>query len=80
MYLVVLRHTMDDLPVRLCKTREEAELAASRLAWEPNAAERNVFHTDCSTPTSIAIVAYDGHGLPRTMDVVRTFDEETATA
>lgn len=50
MFLVVLRHSMDDIPYRLCKTRQEAEKVARRgsVLKAYKYAER--IDIDCSTP------------------------------
>lgn len=76
MYLVLLRHTIDDLPVRLCATRDEAVAAASALSWEPDDRVRETFSTDCSTPCAIAIVEFDEQGRPASLDTVRRFHDE----
>lgn len=78
MYLVLLRHTMDDLPVRLCKTRAEANEVAVNLDEMPSDGIRDLFGTDCSTPVNVCIVRFNDSGVPVKMNCVRNFDDEPA--
>jgi hypothetical protein len=76
MYLVLLRHDMDDLPVKLCKTFKEARIFAKNLDGMPTDKMCEVFDTDCSTPNCIAIVAFNGKGDPVDMTIVRDLNAE----
>lgn len=57
-YLVVLRHSMEDLPVALFATEEEATECADGLDWMPSDDVRYRWDTDCSTPVCICIVKF----------------------
>ena len=61
MFLVTLRHTMDDLPIRLFSTEHEAVDFAQSVDEMPNTEVRKVFNTDASTPVSVFVTEfYDG--------------------
>lgn len=51
MFLVVLRHSMDDIPYRLCKTRKEAESVARRGSVRKGYEYAKRIEIDCSTPS-----------------------------
>ena len=74
MYLVLLRHTMDDLPVRLCDTRAEALQVAKEIAWEPSERDRRILKIDCSTPVCVSIVRFDAKGHAAKLEIVRDFE------
>ena len=61
-YLVLLRHSMDDLPVQIFphtkKGREEACFFAGKLKPTPTKKIRTVFETDCSTPVCAWVIEY----------------------
>jgi hypothetical protein len=73
MYLVVLSHTMDDLPIRLCKTREEAEGIAAGLDGEVPEPIAETFMTDASTPCCVKIVEFNDAGEVTEVSVVKDF-------
>jgi len=58
-YLVVLRHTMDDLPIKLCATYEEALAFAKKTKGMPTRRIRDVIGTDCSTPHSVSVYVFE---------------------
>jgi hypothetical protein len=62
-YLVLLRHTMDDLPIGLYADRDEALLECGRIGGSPDNGMptkeiRDVYETDCSTPVSVCVVRF----------------------
>lgn len=73
-FLVLLCHTMDDLPVALRGTRDKAMALVNDLGPMPSEYIRKVFGTDCSTPSCIKIVEFH-NGVPVKCEVVREFDD-----
>lgn len=73
-YLVLLHHTMDDLPVRLVSDKAEAVRIAKQLDFEPSPEIRDVYYTDCSTPVCITVVEFR-HGEPVQKVFERTVGE-----
>lgn len=74
-YLVLLRHTMDDIPVRLCDTLAEAAAVARATDWMPTDSSAALF-PQCSTPVGIDIVEFDDCGAPISLRHCRTWEEE----
>jgi len=74
-YLVLLCHTMDDLPVRFFATHFAACRFAQSLSGEPDKAIRDLFNTDCSTPVCVKVVEFRD-GAPLAMDLVKEFEVE----
>ena len=81
--LVVLRHSMDDIPLQLFT--ESAGYSAKHRALEfirvvtPQQVKEiaEYWDTDASTPNALAVVEFGTLGRPHTIEVVRTiFDEE----
>lgn len=60
MYLVVLSHTMDDIPLRLFADEEKAKAYAAEV--DGNSPDADYWKTDASTPCSVSIVEFDGEG------------------
>ena len=56
-FLVLLRHSMDDLPIALFTTYEQASRFAGKVKPMPTAAIRKLFQLD-STPVSVCIVTF----------------------
>ena len=75
MYLVLLRHEMDDLPVKLCCTRSHAKEIAKNLDAMPTDQIRAVFKTDCSTPVNVVVVEFDDDGDPVAVLEAKVFGE-----
>jgi len=73
-FLVLLCHTMDDLPVGLFKSFQLALAHARAQEAFPDAILREVYCTDCSTPVCMKIVQFVG-GKPIKCDVVMDFHE-----
>ena len=69
-YLVMLCHSMDDIPVALCESKEEAEAIASERGWDLTEDERRIFGIDCDSPAVIKIVQFVD-GKPIASDHVR---------
>lgn len=80
MHLVILRHTMDDVPLKLFVSRKAAEDYAEQVGWNPIDKVRTILNTDCSTPCSIAIASFDANGDLEKCDVVRSYDDEEANS
>ena len=62
-FLVLLRHTMDDLPVAVYDNKKDALFEAKRIAGDnlngmPTEAIRKVYSTDCSTPCVVCVVEF----------------------
>ena len=77
-YLVMVRHCMDDIPIHLCDSREEALVRAGAI--DPDNLEHpttpEYWESDASTPMFVAIVTFGDDGIPVSVDNVRSFDEE----
>lgn len=71
-FLVMLHHTMDDLPVRLFATRRAAIACAKKLSAEPEESIREIFRRDCSMPVCTAVVEFR-QGKPVRAENVRHF-------
>jgi hypothetical protein len=72
-FLVLLCHTMDDLPIRFCMDRDEAIHIAHSAGEMPTPVIRTVFKSDASTPVCVKIVTFI-EGLPTACEVVKHFD------
>jgi hypothetical protein len=72
-YLVLLVHTMDDLPVYLCDNLNAAWDFANALKPNPTKKMRDVFDTDCNTPVCVKIVAFVGN-VPVESAMIVSFD------
>jgi hypothetical protein len=79
-YLVVSRHTIDDVPVRLFATvaaardycNDQSELAAD----ESHACD--VLGIDVSTPCAVAIYAFDANGKMASVEIFDRKEEVSA--
>lgn len=76
-YLVLLCHGMDDLPIRLFGSEELALAFAETVEPMPTKEIRDVFGTDCSTPIAVKLVHFE-HGVPVTSRIVREFCDSLA--
>ena len=75
-YLVLLRHTMDDLPLRFFGENEYAkakQFARSRGEM-PTPHIRAVYNTDCSTPVGVDVVRFS-NGVPVDVEMVVDFTQ-----
>lgn len=74
-YLVVLVHTMDDLPIGFYLWEEEARHKARRVKPMPTTRIRQVYGVDCSTPLSVKMVQFR-NGKPISVELVKEFNSE----
>lgn len=75
-FLVLLVHTMDDLPVYFADKEVDAMVFAKNLLPDPPEAVRLVFNTDCSTPVCVKVVRFS-NGMPQSVEVVKDFTRES---
>ena len=73
-YLVVWRHTMDDVPVGLFKTKTEALAAANTTSFRAGYAAAKKLDIDCRTPVCFAVIEFD-HGKPTEMITIDRPDD-----
>lgn len=73
-YLVVWRHTMDDVPVGLFKTEAAAIAAAKNINFRTGYACAKRLDVDCRTPVCFAVVPFM-FGQPGKMIVVDRADD-----
>jgi type VI protein secretion system component VasK len=66
-YLVVWRHTMDDVPVGLFADKAEAVKVAKTMSRPTGRAITNLLHIDCDTPICFTVVVFE-NGKP--VDIV----------
>lgn len=75
MHLLVGRCTLDDVPILLCITREEA-VAAAKTTREQDvlviAQRLGLYATECY---SLAVLPFDPAGVPGEYTTLRRFDE-----
>lgn len=65
-YLVVWRHTMDDVPVGLFKTKRDALAAANKTSFRAGYAAAKKLGIYCRTPVCFAVIGFD-NGKPTEM-------------
>ena len=58
-YLVVWRHTMDDIPVGLYATEADAIKAAKTMTWRQGYAAARRMNMDCTTPVCFAYATFE---------------------
>lgn len=75
MYLVELNYGMDDFPIQLCETLEEAIAVAKNTGPELTDEQRKAFNTDASTPICTSVITFE-NGKPVGGQVVRSFDRD----
>jgi len=73
-YLVIWRHTMDDVPVGLFRTKEAAMEAANKTSFRAGYAAAKKLDIDCRTPVCFAVIGFD-NGKPTEMFVVDRPDD-----
>jgi hypothetical protein len=73
-YLVVWRHTMDDVPVGLFGTLTAACHAATSMSRRAAYAAAKKLDIDCGTPICFAVVGFD-NGKPTDMLIVDRPDD-----
>lgn len=62
MFMVVLRHSQDDIPYRLCQTRAEAEAVLTTATEEKAYEYGDRLRLACSTPVCWWIYEFDANG------------------
>lgn len=73
-YLVVWRHTMDDVPLGLFRTKEAAMEAAKKTSFRAGYAAAKKLDIDCRTPVCFAVIGFD-NGKPTEMFIVDRPDD-----
>ncbi len=58
-YLVIWRHTMDDVPVGLFADREEAFKVAKKMSLRAGQAVTAKLEIDCTTPVCFSVVQFE---------------------
>lgn len=61
-YLVIWRHTMDDVPLGLFRTKERALACAKRISFRAGYAVARKLDIDCTTPVCFAVIKFDNGG------------------
>ncbi len=74
-YLVLLRHSCDDLPIRLFDSYDEARRFARKTKPYPSRDVVRALQLECCTPVGVDIVEYDDDGLLMGIEEVKRFDE-----
>ena len=75
-YLVMLRCNLDDLPVRLVDSREDAEKLVKEMDVDAMADELNEAGFLVSDPAYVSIVTFDELGVPGKPENIRDLDDE----
>lgn len=73
-YLVVWRHTMDDVPIRLLKTYEKAKEIAKTVPFSTGYKIAGRLGIDCSTPVCFAVYEFED-GRPTAVHFVKREDD-----
>jgi hypothetical protein len=69
-FVLMLRHTLDDMPVGLFQTYRDALIAAENRDWDLTANEEDIFAFDATTPNNMAVIEFKD-GAPVKMTIVR---------
>lgn len=76
LYLVMLSHSMDDIPLAIFEKVGDAVEFAKAASWDVPEDIANAIKTpDCTTPTIISVVMFVD-GVPASRDVIRSYDDE----
>lgn len=76
LYLVMLSHSMDDIPLAIFEKVGDAVEFAKAASWEVPKQIADAMNTpDCSTPNVISVVMFVD-GVPASRDVIRSYDNE----
>jgi hypothetical protein len=73
MYLVMLRHSEDDIPLRLFNDQESAVEFAKTVGEDDGEREKRILSIDATTPICVAIYHFQD-GVMESVDVVKDFD------
>lgn len=77
LYLLNLCHAMDDVPMAIFDTLEDAMAAAVIMSWDvPAGLTQRLELPECSTPCCITVTTFH-NGKPISRVVVRDYDSET---
>ena len=76
LYLVMLSHSMDDIPLAIFEKVSDAVEFEKDASWEVPEDIADALNTpDCSTPNVISVVMFVD-GVPASRDVIRSYDDE----
>lgn len=73
-FVVIWRHTMDDVPVGLFRTKAAAIKAANKTSFRAGYATARKLDLDCTTPVCFAVVEFD-NGKAKEMIAVDRDDD-----
>lgn len=73
-YLVIWRHTMDDIPVGLYATAADAIKVAKTMTWKQGYAAARRMKIDCTTPVCFAYATFES-GAATTFTIVDRKDD-----
>lgn len=74
-YLVVIRHTCDDIPLLLTSDEQEAFDFAGKVNEDDGEAEKKLLGIDATTPCNASVYKFSG-GKLCDHQVARNFDED----
>lgn len=78
-FMVALRHTMDDVPLRLFDNNPEALDFARGVGEDDDRFAREIISSDASTPVSVAVYEFRD-GILANVEIVKSFDDEEVSA
>jgi hypothetical protein len=74
-FLVLGRCALDDVPLRLCRSKAEALTLAGRVTEDDVVeAAAHVIEVDVATFINVAVVEFRD-GVPRPMEIIKSFGE-----
>lgn len=73
-YMVVWRHGMDDVPIRLCRSRDKAFDLAISVPFSTGYKIAGQLRIDCSTPVCFAVYEFF-EGRPTAIHIVEREDD-----
>lgn len=73
-YLVVWRHSMDDVPIRFCRSRKKAFRMARTTPFSTGYKIAGRLGIDCSTPVCFAVYEF-ADGRPVDIHIVERGDD-----
>lgn len=76
MYLVVISHAMDDLPLAIFESKESARLYANSISWEAGNWVKSILSIDADTPQVISIFEFTNQGGAGDLAFYRTASRE----
>lgn len=79
-YLVMLSHSMDDIPVALFDDKAAAVKCAKRQPEQPSRSLLDrLDYPECSTPICISVVTFGKNGRPTNRDIVTRYEDCATT-